>query len=425
MLFLRFLLYVKPCWRTWIGHRIWYVLARAIPGEAAHSIYPLMNRWVDIIDYHCSLLADKARTQSYRRAIFETVKAGDIVLDLGTGTGILAFFACQAGAQRVYAVEQCEIVEVAKEVCCKNGFADRVIFFREPSYRVALPEKVDVLLTETVGNFGLEEGILGLIIDARKRFLKEHGAIIPRSIQLFIAPVECSEAYQKIDTCNSDLYGVDFSPMRSYAVNNFYPVVLEPRFLLGDPAALLPMTFSDLETTDVRNEVSLTAKRRGVLHGIGGWFALELARDLFLSDAPPLATPNWAHAFFPLEQPVSLEQGDRLRVTICSADNGGLWRWQVQVGDKPGGKLPERTARFDHSTFLGFPLSHDKLRKAASSYAPKLSRRGEAEFFLLSLFDGEKTIRGLEKEILDRYPDCFSSLQESSMFVRKVVASYT
>ena len=386
-----------------------------------------MNRWVDIINYHSSLLADKVRTESYRRAIFETVRARDVVLDLGTGTGILAFFACQAGAQRVYAIEKGEIVEAAKEVCLRNGLQDRVLYFNDPSYRVDLPEKVDVVLTETVGNFGLEEGILGLVIDARQRFLKENGATIPQSVELFIVPVEFPEVYQTINTWTGDLYGMDFSPIRTYAVNNLYPVILKPEVFLADPAALLRLQFSDLKTPDVRNEVSLIAKRRGVMHGIGGWFAVQLTKDILLSDAPPIMTPNWSHIFFPLERPVSLEEGDRLRVAICSADNGGLWRWQVQVDGKPdaGGLLPERKARFDHSTFLGLPLSKERLRKEASTYAPKLSRLGEAELLLLSLCNGEKMISELERELLHRHPDCFRSLQEASMFVRKVVTRYT
>ncbi len=386
-----------------------------------------MNRWLDIVNYHSSLLADKVRTESYRRAIFETVRAGDVVLDLGTGTGILAFFACQAGARRVYAIEKGEVVEAAKEVCLRNGFQDRVIFFNQPSDRVELPEKVDVVLTETVGNFGLEEGILGFVIDARQRFLKENGAIIPQSVELFIAPVELPESYQTINTWTGDLYGMDFSPIRPFAVNNLYPVILQPKVFLAEPAALSRIEFSDLKSPDVRNQVSLIAKRRGVMHGIGGWFAVQLTKDILLSDAPPIMTPNWSHIFFPLERPVSLEDGDRLRVAICSADNGGLWRWQVQVDGKPdsGGHLPERKARFDHSTFLGFPLSKERLRKEASNYAPKLSRRGEAALFLLRSFDGEKTISELERELLHQHPDCFRSLQEASMFVRKMVTRST
>ncbi|CAN0389435.1 unnamed protein product, partial [Ectocarpus sp. 13 AM-2016] len=39
---------------------------------------------------------------------------GKVVLDVGTGSGILAFFAAQAGARRVYAVEASDVGKLEK-----------------------------------------------------------------------------------------------------------------------------------------------------------------------------------------------------------------------------------------------------------------------------------------------------------------------
>ena len=44
---------------------------------------------------HIRMLADNIRVEAYRRAIFQTVRNGDRVVDIGTGTGVLAFFALQ------------------------------------------------------------------------------------------------------------------------------------------------------------------------------------------------------------------------------------------------------------------------------------------------------------------------------------------
>ena len=71
---------------------------------------------LQIIEYHLSMLIDEVRTTSFLRAILGAVKPGDVVLDMGCGTGVLSYFACIAGARRVYAVEQGPIIELAKAI---------------------------------------------------------------------------------------------------------------------------------------------------------------------------------------------------------------------------------------------------------------------------------------------------------------------
>ena len=110
------------------------------------------------LDFHRSMLVDEERCRSFMRAIFKTVRPGDIVLDIGSGTGILALFACLAGARHVYALEHDGVIEVARRICRDNGFGDRVTFVRDWSTNVELPERVDVVITETIGNIGFEEG---------------------------------------------------------------------------------------------------------------------------------------------------------------------------------------------------------------------------------------------------------------------------
>src|SRR3989442_421377 len=145
-----------------------------------------MRSWYEILDMHRPLVTDRVRTDSYRRAILATVRPGDVVLDIGTGTGILACIAARAGARRVYAIEQDDVIDLAHQVARANGLDDRIEFLHEHADRVDLPEKVDVVVTETMGNFGLDEGILAVGIDARTRLLREGGVIVPAAIEVFV-----------------------------------------------------------------------------------------------------------------------------------------------------------------------------------------------------------------------------------------------
>ena len=58
-----------------------------------------------VLDYHLSMLRDTARMDAFRRAIDASVRPGDVVVDLGCGSGVLSFMACEAGARTVYAIE--------------------------------------------------------------------------------------------------------------------------------------------------------------------------------------------------------------------------------------------------------------------------------------------------------------------------------
>src|SRR3954451_9968379 len=101
-----------------------------------------------VLAYHRGMLADVERVDRYREAIHATVQPGDVVVDIGSGTGLLAYFACQAGARRVYAIEAGPVIALAREVCRDNGFEDRVVFIHEHSARASLSELADVLVTE-------------------------------------------------------------------------------------------------------------------------------------------------------------------------------------------------------------------------------------------------------------------------------------
>src|SRR5262245_2389511 len=96
------------------------------------------------------LVRDEVRTGAYRDALRKVVRPGDVVLDIGTGSGVLALLACQAGAGRVYAVESSPILSVARELAEANGLGDRVVFVSGDARRLELPERVDVIVAELI-----------------------------------------------------------------------------------------------------------------------------------------------------------------------------------------------------------------------------------------------------------------------------------
>jgi tRNA/tmRNA/rRNA uracil-C5-methylase (TrmA/RlmC/RlmD family) len=89
-------------------------------------------------EVHRTIICDHVRTEAFRRAIDSVVRPGDVVLDLGAGSGILSVFAARAGAARVYAVERTSAAVLARELAAANGVAEM------PS--------ASMLVTESAGN---------------------------------------------------------------------------------------------------------------------------------------------------------------------------------------------------------------------------------------------------------------------------------
>src|SRR5690242_14709094 len=115
------------------------------------ELVPKVQNIFEFLSVHREMIFDEVRTSAYARAISLAVKDGDVVVDVGTGTGLLALLAVKAGAKRVYAIEKTSIIDVARANANKLGVAGRIEFIRDDSRNARLPEKADVIVSEVIG----------------------------------------------------------------------------------------------------------------------------------------------------------------------------------------------------------------------------------------------------------------------------------
>ncbi|MCF7844930.1 MAG: methyltransferase domain-containing protein [Kiritimatiellales bacterium] len=135
----------------------------------------------DIV-YYC--LVDKKRTNAYKRAITNAVNKGDIVADLGSGTGIFAHFALMAGAKKVYAVEADKNLFNTLKKSLKNRYGDRVEVINGDASKVKFPEKLDVVICEMIAT-GLIDEYQVPVMNNINKYLKNSSIIIPERIKNF------------------------------------------------------------------------------------------------------------------------------------------------------------------------------------------------------------------------------------------------
>jgi precorrin-6B methylase 2 len=386
---------------------------------------------IESMAYHHSMLADEVRTRTFLRAILKTVKPGDVVLDLGSGTGLLAYYACMSGAKKVYAVEAGPIIELARAVCRHNGFQDQVVFLNDWSTNVELPEPVDVIVTETLGNVGFDEGILHWVLDARDRFLVEGGRIIPGSVELVAVPAEDEESYAYVNSWIQGLHSLDYSPARTLAVNNMLWADLSAESCLSEPAHLVRVDTAQALSADIGAELEFVVSRDGLVHGIGTWFAAELAPGEWLSNGPLLKTPSWSQVLLPLEQPLPVCEGDRLSVQIQTSYNAAHWQWRVRRAgaDASGGngaageqETIQDEVRALQETLAGELRAPDGV--FSRGHMPARTEEAEADLFILSAMDGIRLVEEIARQATARFPTQFSTTESAVEHIYDLTEAY-
>ena len=173
-------------------------------------------------EVHRTMICDRVRTGAFRRAIDSVVRPGDIVLDVGAGSGILSVFAARAGAARVYAVERTSAAVLAQELAAANGVAEIVRVIHGDVTDIELPERVDVIVSEWLGGFGIDEGMLVPVIVARDRWLKPGGVMIPRLVMAWAALVHDRYLGEMVAFLRDNPYGLRFDDLVEKTVNEIF-----------------------------------------------------------------------------------------------------------------------------------------------------------------------------------------------------------
>ena len=350
---------------------------------------------------YCSMIADPNRVEPYTRALHAVIKPGDVVFDIGAGTGLFSFTALEAGAARVYAIEPDQSLELAREEAESRGLADRIVFVREASTSYEPPERADVITFDLRGNLPVFPGNVAATLDAARRFLKPGGVMVPRRDTVFAALLESPEAYRKIDPWAEQ----DEKPWRSSVrvnANATYRVdVKSADCLLTTPVAWHTIDYGTTHNDSVRNTVRASVGRAGVAHGMILWFDADLADGIGFSTAPGRCGPVYGQMFLPFNEPARVEAGDELECVIHADAQGNtfVWSWRTRVT-----RIGEPIHDFDQTTFNAWGIDVSELKdvkkKNTNTPAVRLEERFEksdqllscevaGETVLLSLIDNE------------------------------------
>lgn len=361
------------------------------------------------------MMRDSIRMRAYTEAIRRAVKPGSVVIDVGTGTGIFAFIACQAGAKHVYALDPNPLVEVGREISAANGFADRVTFIQDFTTRVELPEKADVIVGDVRGQLPLLDMLLDTYVDARKRLLKPDGVLIPTRDTLHVAMVSGPELYERdiLRPWKINDYALNMQAALPMIVNS----VIQQNLSVPEDAVLLPgklwgsFEYGTPINPKVSGEFRWTAERSGTAHFLYVWFDTELFDGVGFSNAPGADRAKvYGSLFFPLAEPIDLKPGNVVTLAL-NADpvgRGHIYRWATQFFTDESASAPFK--RFNQSTFFAAPLSN--LIKRTATYKPRLNMDGTIHAFVLAaMTEGNATLEQIAHQALLKFPDYLKSYE--------------
>ncbi|WP_394848334.1 50S ribosomal protein L11 methyltransferase [Pendulispora brunnea] len=369
------------------------------------------------------MIADRVRMGAYEEALRQSVKPGSVVVDLGAATGIFTLLACRFGARKVYAIEPNAAIDVARALVRDNGFRDRVEIIPKMSTVAHLPEKADVIVSDVRGVLPTFMSSLATIIDARSRWLKPGGVLLPKRDELRAGVVEVPSLYESLlrPWGREYHYGFDASAGAAAVLSRWVAIreneIVEPQ-LLTEPETWATIDYERVTEHGVRGRVALRAARAGTGHGLAVWFDATLLEGIHFSNRPGSSGIH-GRAFFPWPSAVALEEGTPIEVQLSAVptEDDYVFSWNTKIG----GASPQEFRQTDFFAHLRM----DELIRADDPRPRKLSPQGLHTLRALEWLHAGASRDEVAARLTEAFPEQFPSHEAALLAIRALLRKYT
>mgnify|MGYP001812777479 CR=1 FL=1 len=278
--------------------------------------------------YHRLMLADTPRNDAYLAMINRHAK-GRRILDIGTGTGLLAMMAVRAGAEHVYA---CEVnpnkADLARDIIAQNGMSDAITVLNAYSLDLDkdrdLDGGVDCVLSELYTANIIGESLIQAMAHAQKELTLPGAIILPPKVSVMGALAHCD-----LGAPIGDVAGFDLSLLERQ-LN--YHALIDPKdavqYQNGPGEVLCDIEF--LPDTPIamrgRSITSLTSNG-GTVSGVLYWMRIEFDADIHYENQPGGDRRyHWSVRFEPFDQPRETAAGETIPVG-CAHNSNEILIW--------------------------------------------------------------------------------------------------
>jgi tetratricopeptide (TPR) repeat protein len=277
--------------------------------------------------WHFSMMNDVERNEAYEAAIRSGVSSGSRVLEIGTGSGLLAMMAARAGARHVTTCEMDEALAAkARQIVTANGYAEEIVVVRKKSTDLRipedLPERADVLIAEIISSDLIGEGLLPAYEDAKRRLLKKDAVIVPSaaSIRCCLAQARGLERFTRA----GHIAGFDLGRFNDFAPIKVHPGEVDAQFdFLSDPLEAFRFDLQGLDHfPPQRRTLSFPVRASGRCAGVLQWIRLSLRDGIDYENAPQEPATvrragHWQPVLHTFASPIEVKRGEILNVAFA------------------------------------------------------------------------------------------------------------
>ena len=281
--------------------------------------------------WHIPMMNEHGRNEAYQKAMNTAIRGGDVVLDIGTGAGLLSMIAADCGAKEIITCEMSKTIsEIAEKIIQKNGFDHKVSVINKNSKDLIIGrdinKKVDILVSEILSSEFVGEGIQTTVLDAKKRLLKKTGRMIPEGGSIMIALIENTGKLAKEIFVDQAL-GYDLRDFNSIVANKWVGTLEDEPVFLSEPIEAFTFDFRNFEkiyrdTKTIRIEVN----RAGGCAGVIQWLKVQLYDDIEYQNNPvemyrSNSVSGWKTPIFMFNAPVNVTKGQSLNIKATLKEN--------------------------------------------------------------------------------------------------------
>lgn len=286
----------------------------------AHDAHP--RRMYSTYDFGRMLA--HPRVSAYTSALARAIRPGDVVVDIGTGTGYFAMVAARLGARKVYAIEGIrQACEIARTTVRDNGLEGVVEVIHGLSTELELPELADVAFGDLRGRLPTFGANVASMADARARLLKPEGRLLPLRDHVLAALVESDELHEHFFGGFRDS-SFDLAACRKAVTHEIHDddkCTVRFEQLVTAPERLFTIEYG-VPTDVFRGDIELVARRSGVAHAIALWFDAEIDAHAGFSNVPGGKLTVYGRVVLPWDEPVPLVEGERVRMSAVVRTSG-------------------------------------------------------------------------------------------------------
>jgi predicted RNA methylase len=267
------------------------------------------------------------------------------VLDIGTGSGVLALLSAANGARKVVAVDRSPVDAITHAVCDRYLLGDKIEIRGGDLFDLDFKGQVfDVIISETIGYLGFEENIHNLLLYGRQRLGHDASILIPSHLTVMLEPVT--------------------SACAPPSENPYLTTQLEGKISAKRSDELQWVDLGQPVTSCISIANTWQIESGSTVGAVAVYFNARLADSIYISNK---TDAEWPHCVIPLRTPLTVSRSAGLNVSLSMSPNSAQGYNVCLRLRNAGGHL------IDHIEFGSTDIENDKVLPSAASIADVIS----------------------------------------------------